>query len=111
MQEVLVPNFSTSDAAEHARVAVHSLLGLKGPAETVEACSSAPTDGDKSIAKAVAHIQPVSAPVSHPTLGPSSSGDEKSSFDFLCSLTSSGGKPIICSQPSVGEPHSPPVPG
>ena len=58
----------------------------------VEACSSAPTGGDKSIAKAVACIQPVSAPVSHPTSGPSSSGDEQSSFDFLCSLTSSGGK-------------------
>ena len=33
MQEVLVPNFLTSDAAEHVRVAVHSLLGLKGPAD------------------------------------------------------------------------------
>ena len=104
MPEVSVLNFLTSEAAKHARAAVCSLLGLKGPMETVQACSSTPMSGDKSIAKAVAHIQPASAPVSCPSLGPSSHGDEQSSFDFLHSLTSSRGKSIVCSWPSVGEP-------
>ena len=102
--EESLPNFSTSNAAELSRVAIHSLLSIKGPAEAVQSCSSTPMSGDKSVTKAVSCGQPVSAPVSHPSSVPSLCRDEPSSFDFLCSLTSSKGKYIIHSWPSVGKP-------
>ena len=104
VQEVLVPNFLTSNAAEHSRVAVHSLLSLKSPAKAVQSYSSTPMGGNKSVAKAVAHVQMASAHDSLPMLGPSLCGDEQSSFNYLCSLSSSGSKSIVCSQPSIGEP-------
>ena len=56
MPKMLVPNFSMSDATEHSRAAICLLLGLKGLAEVVQACSGTPMDGDKSTPKAIVSI-------------------------------------------------------
>ena len=109
MPKMLVPNFSMSDATEHLRAAICLLLGLKGLAEVVQACSGTPMDGDKSTPKAIASIGIMSSqhrcPTSHPSSKPSSHGDEQSGFNFLHSLSNSGSKSVVCSHLSGGE-HS-----